>query len=168
MKLNAIQSNEQNTKSASRVARLAAYPASMLAGIAVLSLALLTPGRSTAGRPLPPGPESHVYSVSVTIKTLPSLGARHKTEQKYAEAKVVIVDDFGDFVGGAKVTVEFTGNLLQRPVTASGITDESGEAVIDSKSVGYDSGPLSFTGCVTKVESSLAWDGVGLCDTASY
>jgi len=147
---------------------MAAYPASMLAGMAVLSLALMTGNAAAGGRPTPQGPESHVDSVSVTIKTLPSLGARHKTEQKYAEATVVIVDDLGDFVEGAKVTVEFTGNLLQRSVTASGITDEFGEAVIDSKPVGYDSGPLSFTGCVTKVESSLVWDGFELCDTASY
>jgi len=135
----------------------------------VAGLALLIPGNTpAAGKPSPPGPKVHVDSVSVRILTLPHLGARHKTYQKYAEATVVILDDFGDFVEGAKVTVEFTGNLLQRPATATGTTDESGKVVLDSKSVGYDSGPLNFTGCVTKVESSLAWDGVEVCDTASY
>jgi len=164
MKTNTIQSCEQKSGPTSRAFRLTSYPASLLAGVALLSLALLTPNKSSAG---PQGPESHVDSVSVTIKALPSLGARHRSDQFYARAKVVIVDDFGVPVAGAKVKVEFTGNLLRRPVSASGTTDEFGEAVIDSKPVGYSSGPLSFMGCVTKVESSLAWDGVELCDTAS-
>ena len=169
MKSNTIQFNEQNTKSASRVARLAAYPASMLAGLALLGLALLTPGHtSAAGKPVPDGPKSHVAFVGVTIKTLPSLGARHKTEQKYAEATVIIVDEFGEFVEGAKVTGEFSGNLLQRPQTVSGTTDTSGTVILDSKSVGYDSGPLSFTFRVTGVQSSLPWDGQEVEGTASY
>jgi len=168
MKSNTIPRLEQRTQSTSRVARLAAYPASLFAGLALFSLALMPGNIPAAGKPTPQGPQAHVDSVNVVIGTRPALGARHKTRQKYAAATVVILDDFGDFVEGAKVTVEFTGNLLQQPATATGTTDASGKVVLESKSVGYDSGPLSFTGCVTKVESSLAWDGVEVCDTASY
>jgi len=168
MKTNAIESSEDCIKPLSNLGRLAAYPA-WLATFALLGVAMLIPGHtSAAGGPAPTEPMSHVDSVSVRILTLPSLGARHKTSQKYGRATVVIVDDFGDPVEGAKVTGEFTGNLLRRAETVSRTTDVSGTVILDSKPVGYDSGPLSFTFRVTGVQSSLFWDGEEVWDTASY
>jgi hypothetical protein len=47
-------------------------------------------------------PAARIASVTVRILTRPSLGARHKTAQKYAEATVIIVDDHGNGVEGAR------------------------------------------------------------------
>lgn len=170
MKTNVNQNLKPHLVDSPWTARLTTYPASLLAGLALLGLALLKPGNMpAAGGPALTELMSHVESVSVVIKWRPALGGRHKTRQAYAKATVVIVDDFGLPVEGAKVTGDFTGNLLRQPVTVSGTTDASGTVILDSsKSVGYASGPLSFTFCVTGVESSPVWDGDGVCDTASF
>jgi len=169
MKETTMDSPEELSKPGFKRGRLAATLPTWLAVFAFLGIPMLMPGHTpTAGKPPPQqGPMAHVESVVVHINTLPHLGSRHKFYQKYAEASVVVVDDFGYPVMGAKVTGIFSGNLLDLS-TASATTDEFGEAILDSKSVSYDSGPLSFTFCVTKVASSLAWDGVEVCDTASY
>lgn len=115
-------------------------------------------------------PASHIESVTVRILARPSLGARHKTEQMYAEATVVITDHSGVGVPGATVKGSFTGNLLRRSQSVSGTTDSSGTVgFVLSKSVGWDgSSPLRFTFCVDHVDASPSWDGVGACDTRIY
>jgi hypothetical protein len=106
----------------------------------------------------PPGEPTSVHVASVT----PSLQGAGKGKKK-AVATVVIVDDLGDPVSGASVTVAFSGDLNE---SVSGTTNGSGSVTLLTN--GTKKGKTKFTACVTSVSASLPYvsgDNAETCDS---
>jgi PKD repeat protein len=84
------------------------------------------------------------------------------------KAFVVILDEYGDPVSGATVTVEFTGAIGgDTGIELSGDTGSNGEVTITASEYSARN-PCKTTGRVTLVQppsdSSYVWDGVGPSD----
>jgi FtsP/CotA-like multicopper oxidase with cupredoxin domain len=76
---------------------------------------------------------------------------------KRGRATVVVVDDLGGLVEGATVTGDFTGTFNEPG--ASGVTDATGTAVIDTS--GSQKGSVSVTFCVTSITHPTLTDWTG-------
>lgn len=75
-----------------------------------------------------------------------------------ATAELGLLDNLGDPVAGAQVTVQFTGSYHE---SVQVVTGPDGFARAESSSSGGDA---PFSACVTAVASSLVYSGSGDCD----
>jgi hypothetical protein len=114
-------------------------------------------------------PSVHVASVN-TAAVLTGNGKLRGGHRYYGTAEVLIVDDFGNPVSGARVTGTFTSNVLRKDETVSSITGPNGLATLSTRNSGSGS-TVSFTFCVDDVAASVPYDpaaNVMTCDTDTF